>query len=85
MKYGGENRPAYLRRRHLDRLADELAVKPNLVRRRAERMIELVGGNAEAARDALPEAFQDRPLLDEIAVLIEERRERLAKALAEEP
>jgi serine/threonine-protein kinase HipA len=85
MKYGGENRPGYLRRRHLDRLAGELEVKPNLVRSRAERMIELVGDNAEAARKALPPAFQDRPLLDEIAALIEERRERLAKALAEEP
>lgn len=85
MKYGGENRPGYLRRRHLDRLAGELEVKPNLVRSRAERMIELVAGNAEAAREALPPAFQDRPLLDEIATLIEERRERLAKALAEEP
>lgn len=85
MKYGGENRPAYLRRRHLDRLAEELEVKPNLVRRRAERMIELVGGNAEAAREALPAPFQSQPLLDKIVALIEERRERLAKALAEEP
>jgi serine/threonine-protein kinase HipA len=85
MKYGGENRPPYLRRRHLDRLADELAVKSNLVRSRAERMIELVGDNAEAAREALPPAFQGRPLLDQIAAIVNERRERLAKALAEEP
>jgi serine/threonine-protein kinase HipA len=85
MKYGGENRPGYLRRRHLDRLAGELEVKPNLVRRRAERMIELVGDNTEAARGTLPAAFQDRPLLEEIAALVEERRERLAKALAEDP
>ncbi|HEY5941928.1 MAG TPA: type II toxin-antitoxin system HipA family toxin [Solirubrobacterales bacterium] len=85
MKYGGENRPKYLRRRHLDRLAGELEVKPSLVRRRAERMIELVGANAEAARAALPPAFQDRPLLEEIAALVEERRERLAKAVAEDP
>ena len=85
MKYGGENRPKYLRRRHLDRLADELAVKPTLVRNRAERMIELIGDNAGAAREALPAAFQDRPLLDEIAALTEERRERLAKAVTEEP
>ncbi len=85
MKYGGENRPGYLRRRHLDRLAEDLEVKPSLVRRRAERLIELVGDNAGAARGALPAAFQDRPLLDEIAALVDERRERLAKALSEEP
>lgn len=85
MKYGGENRPKYLRRRHLDRLAGELDVKPILVLRRAERMIELVGDNVETARAALPAAFQDRPILGEIATIVEERRERLARALAEEP
>jgi len=85
MKYGGENRPGYLRRRHLDRLAGELEVKPKLVRRRAERMIELVGDHAGAAREALPAEFQDRPLLEQIAAIVEERRERLAKAVAEDP
>ncbi|HVD39564.1 MAG TPA: type II toxin-antitoxin system HipA family toxin [Solirubrobacterales bacterium] len=83
MKYGGENRPEYLRRRHLDRLADALNVKGTLVRRRAARMIELVGESAEAARASLPVGFQDRPLLAEIEALIEQRRRRLAKALTE--
>ncbi|HEX6152252.1 MAG TPA: type II toxin-antitoxin system HipA family toxin [Solirubrobacterales bacterium] len=84
MKYGGENRPEYLRRRHLDRLAEALNVKGALVRRRAERMIEMVSSSFEDARGTLPVDFQDRPLLDEIAALIDARCDRLAKALAEQ-
>ncbi len=83
MKYGGENRPEYLRRRHLDRLAEALAVKGALVRRRAERMIELVGESREAARGSLPRDFQDRPLITAIEDMLEARQQRLAKALAE--
>jgi serine/threonine-protein kinase HipA len=85
MKYGGESRPEYLRRRHLDRLAEALKVKGTLVRRRAERMTELVPTVTDAARSALPVGFQDRPLLGRIIALIDQRRERLAKALAEQP
>lgn len=78
MKYGGENRPNYLRRRHLDRLAEELRVKSTLVRRRADAMIERVTTSTDAARRALPAKFQAKQILDEIIALTGERCERLA-------
>jgi serine/threonine-protein kinase HipA len=83
MKYGGEKRVAYLRRRHLRRLGEELDVKPALVERRAPAMIERVLAASGEARRSLPGDFQDRPVLDRIAKVIDERSERLAKALSE--
>lgn len=83
MRYGGENRPAYLRGRHLDRLAADLGVKPALVRRRAGAMWERIEAAAEEARRSLPAEFQDRPLLDEMLGLLAERGEALARRAAE--
>jgi serine/threonine-protein kinase HipA len=83
MKYGGEKRPAYLRRRHLRRLGDELQVRPALVERRAVSMIERLGPAAEDARRALPADFQGRPVLARIAEVIAERSQRLGKAVRE--
>lgn len=83
MKYGGEKRPEYLRRRHLRRLGGELEVKPTLVERRALAMIERALAASEDARRSLPADLQDRPVLDRIAEVIAERLARLRKALAE--
>jgi serine/threonine-protein kinase HipA len=83
MRLGGENRPEYLRRRHLDRLAEELAVKPALVLRRADLIVALVRSSRQDAREHLPADFQDRPIIDRIDAIIEERAERLLKARAE--
>jgi serine/threonine-protein kinase HipA len=83
MKYGGEKRVRYLRRRHLRRLGDELGVKPTLVERQAGSMIERVFTASEDARRSLPADFQARPVLDRIAEVIVERSERLGKALSE--
>ncbi len=83
MRYGGENRPAYLRGRHLDRLAEDLAVKPALVRRRAAAMRERVEAATEAARRALPVEFQDRPIIEEAIRLLDERSTMLADRAAE--
>ena len=83
MRYGGENRPAYLRRRHLDRLAEDLAVKPALVRRRAVAMRERVEAATEAARRSLPVEFQDRPIVEEAIALFNERASMLAERATE--
>lgn len=83
MKYGGEKRPAYLRRRHLRRLAGDLAVRPALVERRAQAMAEHVPAVLEDARRALPAGFQGRPVLDRIGEVVAERAARLQKALSE--
>jgi len=85
MKYGGEKRVPYLRRRHLSRLAEELAVKRALVERRGRKMIDVLAASAEDARLSLPPEFQDRPVLDHIATVIAERKARLSIALSEDP
>lgn len=85
MKYGGENRPAYLRARHLVRLAEALEVKPALVRRQIESLTERALAAADEARRALPGEFSERPILDRIQVLLGEGCERLRQAAAEEP
>ncbi len=83
MKYGGEKRVRYLRRRHLRRLGVELEVKPTLVESRAVAMIERVLAASEDARHSLPIDFQDRPVLDRIAEVVAEHSARLRKALSE--
>lgn len=83
MKYGGEKRPQYLRRRHLRRLADDLEVRPALVERRAQTMTERMPIALEDARRKLPVPFQDRPVLDRIGEVVAERAGRLRKALVE--
>lgn len=83
MKCGGENRPRYLRARHLDRVAAELEVKPTLVRQRVSRIIERVKSSAESARSEPPAYFQERPALDSIETTVEERCQRLMQAAGE--
>jgi serine/threonine-protein kinase HipA len=83
MRYGGENRPEYLRGRHLDRLATDLGVKPALVRRRASAMRERIDVAIDEARRSLPVRFQDRPILDEIIELVRDRSGALATRAGE--
>jgi serine/threonine-protein kinase HipA len=83
MRLGGENRPRYLRRRHLDRLAAELEVKPSLVSRRIETVVAGVRSAQAEARESLPDDFQDRAIIDRVDAVIEERTERLLKAAGE--
>ncbi len=83
MKYGGEKRVPYIRRRHIRRLADELEVRPPLVERRALSMVDRVSAATEATRQSLPAEFQDRENLDLIEGVIAERAERLRKAVSE--
>ncbi len=83
MKYGGEYRPGYLRRRHLDRLAEDLQVKPSLLRQRGKRMVERACKAAEPARMALPGEFAQREVLDKVTALIPERAQRLSAAIGE--
>jgi serine/threonine-protein kinase HipA len=83
MRYGGENRPQYLRGRHLDRLARDLGVKPALVRRRAIAMRERTAVAVEPARRSLPPEFQDRPILDKVVEVLGERGEALTKRAVE--
>ena len=83
MRFGGENRPAYLRRRHLDRLAAELGVKPALVRRRAIAMRERVETAIEVTRRSLPAEFQEHPIVDRMVAVIAERGATLTERATE--
>ncbi len=83
MKYGGEYRPERIRGRHLDRLAAELEISPRGVRRRIGEVIERVAGASQPARDCLPAAWQDAPIIDRIAAEVEEAAVVLQRAAAE--
>jgi serine/threonine-protein kinase HipA len=80
MRLGGESRPRYLRRRHLDRLAGDLGVTDAFLNRAVGRVVDAARGSRVAARESLPAEFQDRPIIDRIDALIEERAERLLQA-----
>jgi serine/threonine-protein kinase HipA len=83
MRFGGENRPGYIRRRHLDRLADDLEIRQAFLDQAIDRTIRHVRRSRPPARESLPSEFQDRPILDRIDAVIEERAERLLKARGE--
>lgn len=83
MKYGGEYRPRYLRGRHLDRLAGELAISERTVRSCAVELSTRVLSARPEARRSLPDAWQEAPLLDAIDTTVEEAAETLRCAVAE--
>jgi serine/threonine-protein kinase HipA len=83
MKWGGEYRPRYVRGRHLERLAGQLGVRPALVAERAGRLIELLPGASERAREALPGGFGRAEILDAIDRVVGEQLVRLDDALGE--
>lgn len=83
MRFGGENRPRYIRRRHLDRLADDLEIRRAFLDQAIGRTIDQVRAAKTPARESLPAAFQDRPIIERIDAVVEERAERLLKARGE--
>lgn len=83
MRYGGEYRPRYVRGRHLDRLAADLAVSPRIVRARAAELAERVVEALPAARSELPDRWQDEHPIDGIEALVRESAARLTAAAAE--
>lgn len=83
MKVGGEYRPGYIRRRHLDRLASDAGLGAGQLRRRVSALVERAPSQLDVARAALPPPWQDRPVLDEIVKICGQRVERLRAALNE--
>lgn len=79
MKIGGEYRPKYVRRRHLERLCVELglAVPPTL-----RRLSRLAGDAPKAAREVLEQMVRDgtaAPINDRIVALVDERSAMLVE------
>jgi serine/threonine-protein kinase HipA len=83
MRYGGEKRPEYIRRRHIDQLAMTLDVKPALVERRGLTMVERMAAAREDARLSLPKGLQGRAVLDRVLEVFKARSRRLRRALSE--
>jgi serine/threonine-protein kinase HipA len=78
MAIGGEYRPDYVRRRHVERFAEQAMVGAAATRRRMLRL-------AERARDIAPEAaaaFAHRPVLDRVLATLDQRARWLAGELA---
>ena len=85
MKYGGECRPEWIRRRHLDRLGDDLGIATRRVRIRALEMAERVGDLRPTAREELPADWRGAPILDAIDETVEEMSDVLRRAAREAP
>lgn len=84
MKYGGEYRFDRIRGRHLDRLAGDLEASPGLVRQRAQALARGVGPVCQAARERLPQGWQDAEIIDAIEDVIRDAAQ-LLDAVAAEP
>lgn len=66
MKVGGENRPEYVRGRHLDRLAGDLGARPQSFRGRCRALAERALAALEPARGEMDPRFAGHPVLDRI-------------------
>ena len=78
MKLGGEYRPQYVRRRHVERFAESAGLGPAPVRR---RIAELAGRMPEAAA-RVAGRFGERPIVDNVLRIIGERADLLRRELA---
>jgi hypothetical protein len=83
MKYGGEYRPDRIRRRHLDRLGDDLGIAPKHVRGRADEMARLAVDLRGSARARLAQPWRQDPIVDAIDEIVAECAEVLLRAVAE--
>jgi hypothetical protein len=83
MKIGGEYRPAWIRGRHLERMAADFQVRPAAVRDRIWELTERTLGAQESARARLPERWQAAEIIDGIIGLIAENVQRLLTAASE--
>ena len=72
-KFGGEYRERQLRRRHWDRLADDIGVRPQFLRASALEMCRRISGRAPALADEVAAAHGGAPTLAKIVKVIAER------------
>lgn len=83
MKLGGENRPVYIRGRHLDRLAGELNMRPRAFRRRAADLAARVTAALPEVAERLATNFDHPSTLQHITDQVQAAARRLRSALAE--
>lgn len=80
MHVGGEYRPAYVRERHLERMAQETGMSPRLVRRRLVALARRAPDVAERTRARFQAELWWDPFLDAIVDTIARRAEWLEGA-----
>lgn len=82
MSIGGEYRPDYIERRHLDRLLEDAGLGAAAARRRIRDHAEAAPAAARDARDELAAGGWDAPTLDAIIAIVDERAGRLGRLTA---
>lgn len=82
MKLGGEYRPLYVERRHVERFAEGCGLGPAAVRRRMLRMAISIGDLAADLFGELREQGEHRPVLDRVLALIQARAAGMQRVLA---
>jgi serine/threonine-protein kinase HipA len=85
MGIGGERRPDYVRRRHLDRLCQAAGLGGAAVRRRLLAMASEAPSAAREERARLVESGWDHTILDEIVSIIDRRAAQLAEIAGPRP
>jgi serine/threonine-protein kinase HipA len=81
MKIGGEYRPDYVRRRHIDRFAEAAGLGPAAVRRRMLFLAEYAPRFAHALRERTAAEAADAATLDRIVGVVAERSRHLSREL----
>lgn len=82
MKVGGEYRAQYVERRHVERFAEACGLGPAAVRRRMLRMALSIGDVAGEVLTELCDEGEDRPVLERVVTLLQDRAARLQGRLA---
>jgi serine/threonine-protein kinase HipA len=83
MKYGGENRPDYIRGRHLGRTADDLEIGRAAFRTRAQALCDRIESAIGPTAAGLSSEFANRPILGRIQDRIHEGLKRTRTACSE--
>lgn len=82
MKLGGEYRPEYVRRRHIERFASETGLGGPAVRRRLLRWAAVVPDVAEDLSTEFRERGLHRPVIDRVLDVVDRRARHLTQELS---
>ena len=82
MKIGGENRPGYMHKRHVDRFLEAARYGPAPSRRRLAALAARAPAAAERVAAEFKAEYWWDPILDDVVALFAERARRLAQCAA---
>jgi serine/threonine-protein kinase HipA len=81
MKIGGENRPAWIKRSHLERLGEATGIKPRMIIKEAFELCAKTISSAEEVSIYFNSMFGESPLVNRIVSLIDKNASRLQRIL----